>query len=348
VLRAVIEEARRRARQRRERNALLLALLACVGAAAYFSLNRGGGRVAPALERIEIIAGRAPMKNGALTIMDVRASSRHEGPAGWYGFSSVDAAGRLHTLVRCPDRARWCGDLESIDWSPDGRRLAFAVTSFGAVNPYNGLHVVDLRTRGDRQLLKAGQYHEYDWHDIDWSPDGRRLAYATDGRVVVINADGSGRSVLDTGTTGHDHAPSWSPDGRWIAFVMRHDGVPSVYAIRTDGSQRRLLVRHGGAPAWSPDGTRIAFRAANGIEFVSPNGKLLAPGPPFRVGTPVGIDGPPVWSPDGTKLAMSNSPEGTYVMNADGSQLTRLTTHSVGVASGERPRPAWRPAAPAR
>jgi Tol biopolymer transport system component len=159
----------------------------------------------------------------------------------------------------------------------------------------------------------------------------------------LINADGSGQSVLDTETTGRDHAPSWSPDGRWIAFVTRGDGEPSLYVSRSDGSQRRLLVQHGAAPAWSPDGKRIAFRAANGIEFVSPNGKLLAARPPFRAGVPVGISGPPVWSPDGKKLAMSNHLDGTYVMNADGSHLRRVTRHGGALAVGQSPRPAWCP-----
>jgi dipeptidyl aminopeptidase/acylaminoacyl peptidase len=319
-------------------------LLVCAGATGYFSLNRGGGSPVPrTLERIDVAVRPTLVKNGALTIMDVQANAHHQGPAGWFGVSAVDARGGLHTLVRCPHRAGWCGDLESIAWSPDGRRLAFGVTSFGGTPRYNGLHVVNLRTGRDRQLLKVGEHHEYNWGDISWSPDGRRLAYASDGTIALINADGSGQTVLRTGTTGHDHAPSWSPDGKWIAFATRHDGEPSVYAIRIDGSQRRLLVQHGAAPAWSPDGTRIAFRVPNGVEFVSPSGRLLAPGPPFRAGVPFGIDGPPVWSPDGTKIAMSNYRAGTYVMNADGSHLRRLTLKAAGVAIGNAPRPAWRP-----
>ena len=344
LLQAVIEDARRRARRRRERYAFCLLLLACAGATAYFSLNGGGGSaVVRTPERIDIAASGVPARNGALTVMDVPVNAQHEGLAGWYGFSMVGGLGRLRTLVRCPDHVRWCGDVESIDWSPDGARLAFGVTSFGGTALYNGIHVVNVRTRRDAQILMVGENREYDWFDIDWAPNGRRLAYSSNGTIALINADGTGRTVLRTGTVGHDHSPSWSPDGAWIAYSSRHEGTSSVYAIRADGSQRRLLVLLGAAPAWSPDGTRIAFRVPAGIAFVTPNGKLLAPRLPFLPGVAVGINGPPVWSPDGKKIAMSNRRYGTYVMNADGTNLRRVTSYAAGIALGQPIRPAWRP-----
>jgi TolB protein len=237
------------------------------------------------------------------------------------------------------------GELESIDWSPDGRRLAFAVTSFAAISPPNGIHVVDLVTGRDDQILKNGQYGEHDWQSLDWSPDGKRLAYAANGGIAVITADGSARKLLRSPKGRFDRAPSWSPDGAWIAFASSGpQEYPGIWAMRADGSQRRQLVRSGAAPAWSPDGSRIAFRAPLAqIEFVSPNGKLLAPRPPFRAGASVGINGPPVWSPDGKKIAMSSRRYGTFVMNADGTGLKRRTPHAVGVSIGQPPRPAWRP-----
>ena len=249
----------------------------------------------------------------------------------------------MHTLVRCPHRVKWCGDLESIDWSHDGARLAFGVTSFGSKNPYNGLHVVNLRTGKDSQLVHEGEHREYGWFDVDWAPDGRRLAYATDGHIAIVNADGAGRRILQTGTVGHDHSPSWSPDGRWIAFASRLDGVSAVCVIRADGFGRRLLARDGAMPAWSPDGSRLAFYGKDRTQFVTTNGKLLAPRPPFRAGVPVGINGPPVWSPDGKKIAMSNRRKGTWVMNADGTRLRLFTPYSGDSVVSQWERPAWRP-----
>jgi TolB protein len=339
---AVIEEARQRARRRRARYVLLALLLAAAGAAAYSSFNHGdggGASLARTLQRIDVAPSAPLRRNGALTITDARVNANQQGPAGWYVISTVDKLGRLHKLVRCPKRVGWCGELVSIDWSPDGRRLAFTVTSFNLVNPYNGLHVVTLRTGRDIQIVSDGPYR-----NLDWSPDGRRLAYTTNGGIAVINADGSSRKVLRSPKDRSDRSPSWSPDGAWIAFASSGPhGNPGIWAMRADGSERRQLVRSGATPAWSPDGSRIAFHAPRAqIEFVSPNGTLLSPRLPFRRGASVGINGTPVWSPDGTKIAMSSRRYGTYVMNADGTELRRLTPRAAGLSTGQA-RPAWRP-----
>lgn len=352
-LQAVIEEARKRARRRRTRYALLALLVAGAGATAYLPFRHGAGggaaSAARTFQRIDVVPAFPLRANGALTIMDVPRSSRQSAGSGWYQISTVDRFGRLHRLVRCPRHVRWCGELESLDWSPDGQRLAFGVTSFGAKNPFNGIHVVNLQTGGDHQIVRAGRNREHDWEGLDWSPDGKRLAYTSGERIVVINADGSSRKVLRPPTNRFDRSPSWSPDGAWIAFASSGpQEYPGIWAMRADGSQRRQLVRSGAAPAWSPDGTRIAFHAPRAqIEFVSPNGTLLSPRPPFRRGISIGINAPPLWSPDGKKIAMSSLRYGTYVMNADGTGLMRLTPGAVGVSplTGQPPRPAWRPVA---
>jgi Tol biopolymer transport system component len=256
---------------------------------------------------------------------------------------SVGPSRRLRWLpgLACP--VAWCGEPESADWASDGQRLAIGVSSalLRRQNNYGGLHVVDLRTRRDIHLVRPGEYVEYDWLGIDWAPDGRRLAYSTNnGDIAVINADGSGHRILDTGDDGgFNHTPSWSPDGRWIAYASVQNGrLSSVYTSRADGSGRRLLARHAAAPAWSPAGTRIAFRGPERIEFISPDGRLLPP-------RSVGINGTPAWSPDGTKIAVSNARSGTWIMNADGTGLRRVTRYAgdTGPMAWEPPRLTWRP-----
>ena len=124
--------------------------------------------------------------------------------------------------------------------------------------------------------------------DIDpaWSPDGRRIAFASDGDgthriydIYVMNADGSGVTRL-TNDPVTAWGPAWSPDGTKIAFESYRDGNGEIYVMNPDGSAVTNLT-HDPAddawPAWSPDGAKIAFARENEsykdeIYVMSPDG----------------------------------------------------------------------------
>jgi len=101
------------------------------------------------------------------------------------------------------------------------------------------------------------------------SPDGRRLllpgglpgnAY----RLVVMNADGSGRKDLGDGDPG---TASWSPDGKRIVFESDRDANHEIYVMDADGTNQTRLTTSPGRdanPAWSPDGRRIVFSSSRG------------------------------------------------------------------------------------
>lgn len=110
-------------------------------------------------------------------------------------------------------------------WSPDGKRIAFAMP-----------------------MQRA--YPHYDWvwrvYVVDTNGSGmRKLTDPKDGSVV------------------HDRRPVWSPDGSKIAFIRIYgEGDNSaIYVINTDGSHERRLAQCTACVtlAWSPDGTKIAF-----------------------------------------------------------------------------------------
>ncbi|MBS1902309.1 MAG: PD40 domain-containing protein [Bacteroidetes bacterium] len=50
------------------------------------------------------------------------------------------------------------------------------------------------------------------------SPDGKRIAFAMNGHIWMINADGSGLRQVTTGSKEESH-PCWSPDGKFLACM---------------------------------------------------------------------------------------------------------------------------------
>ena len=103
-----------------------------------------------------------------------------------------------------------------------------------------------------------------------WSPDGRWIAYALDGRVFTAAADGSDRRILAPGDLA-----SWSPDGRWIAYLQG----ASIRLITPTGTRDHTLARpnlgryRSAVPhsdlTWSPDGRKLALMVDNRVAVVS-------------------------------------------------------------------------------
>ncbi|MGE0125184.1 MAG: hypothetical protein AB7U25_19840 [Vicinamibacterales bacterium] len=112
-----------------------------------------------------------------------------------------------------------------------------------------------------------------------WSPDGRRVVFASnrahyegaapeggtaDLDLWVVNADGSGRRRL-TSDPGNDADPVWEPDGQSVVFSSDRDSRGDLYRLRLDtGATTRLTTHYVGRaimPAVSPAGGRIAFAA---------------------------------------------------------------------------------------
>jgi Tol biopolymer transport system component len=65
-------------------------------------------------------------------------------------------------------------------WAPDGNRIAYTYVDRGRAT----IRLLDVR-RERTHFLHAGA-------SPSWSPDGRRIAFVEDGRVSVMNADGTG------------------------------------------------------------------------------------------------------------------------------------------------------------
>jgi Tol biopolymer transport system component len=163
------------------------------------------------------------------------------------------------------------GEVEGTPtWSPDGTRFVFG--ELGGT-----IYSVDVRT-GERLLFVRLPGEHLDSVDqIEWSPDGSRLAIVSDlepgfFRVFMLNADGSDLRVVaeDVNVSGL----GWSPDGTRIAFAESSDPELRIWVAPADGSAPSLIgvqanQDDGGDPVWSPDGSQVAFWTEPDTAFVT-------------------------------------------------------------------------------
>ncbi len=144
--------------------------------------------------------------------------------------------------------------------APDGEHVAF--TDLGG----GGLRVLDLRRRSIRRLANPPSAID---GGLTWSPDGRRIAFATAAGQLFTVAAGGGRPRL-LGRFRDAAAPAWGPRGRRIAFSRGR-----LWTVRPDGTGARRVTRQALAsscrvdsftapscgPAWSPDGRKLYYLA---------------------------------------------------------------------------------------
>jgi Tol biopolymer transport system component/DNA-binding winged helix-turn-helix (wHTH) protein len=200
----------------------------------------------------------------------------HEGEAGAGIFTSRVGSDQLQQLTKnetdcCPV------------WSPDGRWIAFAryennersiyVVSADGSEQKHAAELVAASNGGSTGKKAAATERRLDTGnviprraEIDWSPDGRFIAFSGTSGIYLISPDNpSVHRVVETPAGADDWGPQFSADGQKLMYVRNHQvGEPDeiwVLAL-TGGDAKRLLSERGritSPPQWSLDGRSVIY-----------------------------------------------------------------------------------------
>ena len=217
--------------------------------------------------------------------------------------------------------------------SPNGSRIVFdSNRRRGAGEPFNTSDLFVMNADG------AGQMPLTRGSSATWSPDGKRIAFhasasgkgqpiksdpgaaTSDSDLFVLNVDDflnhrARPKNITNSLEAIDDDPDWSPKGQKIVFTSHavadsptDSRTAEIYEIDADGTGKPVRLTHNAeeerAATWSPDGKRILFMCRRGAPA---EGGVL---PTFEL----------------------------CVMNADGSDMRRLTNNTVPDLS-----PRWSP-----
>ena len=143
-------------------------------------------------------------------------------------------------------------DPISADWSPDGSEVVFAASAGGATL---ALYVVPVNGGLPRAIVAS----TLGALSARWSPTGALIAFTSghlgSGRtpagkelidrpqVWVVAPDGTGLRQLTFGADGSTSVtPVWAPDGSRLLFQRKLGDEVTLWTMRADGSDRRLLT----------------------------------------------------------------------------------------------------------
>ena len=243
---------------------------------------------------------------------------------GVLAFRSPDIAGNRLTWLDSSGKNLGtfgrAADYSNPRMSPDGNRLAIGIRD--PAREKRDIWVLDLqRDAASRVTFDSG-----DDFSPAWSPDGTRIAFASDRRGVrglyVKNASGTGEDKLLLSSAVLRDVEDWSRDGRWIVFSQSRGSRVGLVLLNLESLKtqnfRRTRFEEDGARL-SPDGKWLAYRSNESGRFEVFIQAFPPPGGKWQISGAGG--GEPQWRGDGKELfytTMQDPPRLMAVDIADG------------------------------
>jgi len=160
--------------------------------------------------------------------------------------------------------------ITSPAWSPRGDQIVFN----GLKNGYSDLYLLCIET-GELTRLTQDFYDDV---ESTWSPQGDRIAFASDRPPTAGEQKDTTFSygeydiyVLDLSTgdiqpvvqsEGQQRSPTWSPQGGNICYTSDENGISNLYIVDLELAEKYAITNVIGGcffPCWSMDGKRLAF-----------------------------------------------------------------------------------------